>query len=152
MCGRSTGHFTAASSARVENPCHGRRTSWQGFSTRACGVERRTTMQLPKNRAWVFALLASIAAAEARAEAPKDLREFVEKQYPSLESYYTALHRAPELSLMEVKTSQRLAEELRSAGYEVATNVGGHGVVAVLKNGPGKTLLIRTDLDALPVK
>lgn len=45
-----------------------------------------------------------------------------------------------------------LAGELKGTGYEVTTNVGGHGVVAVLKNGPGKTLLIRTDLDALPVK
>lgn len=80
------------------------------------------------------------------------VRQIVEKQYPALESFYTTLHREPELSLAEEKTSRRLAEQLRSAGFEVTERVGGFGVVAVLRNGPGKTLLIRTDLDALPVK
>ena len=93
-----------------------------------------------------------IAAAAARADLPEEIRQIAEKHYPSLESFYTTIHREPELSLAEEKTAQRLAAELKGAGYEVATNVGGHGVVAVLKNGPGKTLLIRTDLDALPVK
>ena len=82
----------------------------------------------------------------------EQVRAHVEKQYPALESFYTTLHREPELSLAEEKTSRRLAEQLRSAGFEVTERVGGFGVVAVLRNGPGKTLLIRTDLDALPVK
>jgi len=97
--------------------------------------------------------LALVAAAAARASAQTDdVRNLVEKHYPSLESFYTTLHKEPELSLAEAKTAKRLAEELRKAGYEVTEGVGGHGVVAVLKNGPGKTLLIRADLDALPVK
>ncbi|HUR21394.1 MAG TPA: hypothetical protein VMZ90_11335, partial [Vicinamibacterales bacterium] len=75
-----------------------------------------------------------LLSASARAEVPEHLRTFVEKQYPSLETFYTTLHREPELSLAEEKTAERLAGELRSAGYEVTTNVGGHGVVAVLKN------------------
>src|SRR5882762_6129277 len=62
------------------------------------------------------------------------------------------VHQAPELSLMEEKTSLFLASELRKAGYDVTEHVGGFGIVAVLKNGEGKTLMIRTDLDALPVK
>jgi hippurate hydrolase len=82
----------------------------------------------------------------------EQVRQNVEKQYPSLESFYTTLHREPELSLAEEKTSRRLAEQLRSAGFEVTERVGGFGVVGVLRNGPGKTLLVRTDLDALPVK
>ncbi len=65
---------------------------------------------------------------------------------------YHDLHAAPELSLHEEKTSQRLAAEMRALGLEVTEKVGGWGVVAVLKNGPGKTLLIRTDMDALPVR
>jgi hippurate hydrolase len=69
-----------------------------------------------------------------------------------LEAFYHDLHMHPELSLHEEKTAARFAKEVKDAGYDVTTNVGGHGVVAVLKNGPGKTLLIRTDLDALPVK
>src|SRR4051794_22115560 len=103
-------------------------------------------------RASALILPLLLSTLSARAEVPEQLKAFVEKQYASLESFYTTLHREPELSLAEEKTAGRLAEELRSAGYDVTTKVGGHGVVAVLKNGPGKTLLIRTDLDALPVK
>ena len=61
------------------------------------------------------------------------------------------LHSHPELSFQEVETARRIAEELRKAGAEVTTGVGKHGVVGVLKNGPGPTVLVRTDLDALPV-
>src|SRR5689334_1898331 len=82
----------------------------------------------------------------------QDIRAIVESNFPQLEKLYTSLHRNPELSLGEVKTSARLAEEFRSAGYTVTEHVGGHGVVAVLENGPGPVLMIRTDLDALPVK
>lgn len=71
---------------------------------------------------------------------------------PTLVKLYEHFHAHPELSFQEEKTAARLAEELRAIGLEVTTNVGGHGVVGVLKNGPGPTLLIRTDLDALPVK
>jgi len=98
------------------------------------------------------ALFTVIAAAVARAETLDDVRQFVDKQYPSLESLYTTIHRNPELSEQEEKTAALLASELKSLGYDVTTNVGGHGVVAVFKNGAGKTLLIRTDLDALPVR
>src|SRR4051812_48758652 len=100
----------------------------------------------------VLALLPLIAAAEARAELRDDLRAFADKQYPSLESIYLNIHRNPELSEQEEKTAALLGSELKSLGYEVTTNVGGHGVVAVMKNGSGKTLLVRTDLDGLPVR
>src|SRR3954465_11254742 len=68
-----------------------------------------------------------------------------------LVALYTHLHTHPELSFREVKTAERIAEELRKVGAEVTPNVGQLGVVGVLKNGPGPTVLIRTDLDALPV-
>lgn len=71
--------------------------------------------------------------------------------YPALEKFYTDLHLHPELSLMEEKTSAKVAAELRAAGFEVTEKFGGYGVVGVLKHGPGPTLLIRTDLDGLPV-
>jgi hippurate hydrolase len=100
----------------------------------------------------VLACAVIIAATEARAELLDDLRAFADKQYPSLESIYTTIHRNPELSEQEEKTAALVASELKSLGYDVTTNVGGHGVVAVMKNGAGKTLLIRTDLDALPVR
>jgi amidohydrolase len=68
-----------------------------------------------------------------------------------LVSLYQQFHRAPELSLHERETAARLTKELKATGAEVTTGVGGHGVVAVIENGDGPTLLIRTDLDALPV-
>lgn len=64
---------------------------------------------------------------------------------------YEDLHRHPELSFQEVKTSARLADELRQAGAKVTTGVGRHGVVGVLTNGRGPTVLVRSDMDALPV-
>lgn len=79
------------------------------------------------------------------------LRPIVDRESPSLEKLYQTFHANPELSLHETETAHKLAENLKSSGYDVTTGVGGHGLVAVLKNGPGKTLLIRADLDALPV-
>jgi hippurate hydrolase len=72
--------------------------------------------------------------------------------YPDLEAFYIDLHQTPELSTHEEKTSAKLAERLRQLGYEVTDHVGGFGVVAVMKNGKGPTVLIRADMDALPVE
>ena len=74
------------------------------------------------------------------------------QEYPRLFELYKHLHTHPELSLHEEKTGQRVADELKEAGLEVTSRVGGHGVVGVLRNGRGPTILVRTDLDALPVK
>jgi amidohydrolase len=71
--------------------------------------------------------------------------------YPYLEQLYLHLHRNPELSFYEVQTAKRLAQELRSVGYEVTEKFGGNGIVAVLKNGPGPTVMVRADMDALPI-
>lgn len=68
-----------------------------------------------------------------------------------LVALYQHLHTNPELSLFEVKTAARLADEVRKLGFDVTEKVGGNGVVAVLKNGPGPVVLLRTDMDALPV-
>ena len=72
--------------------------------------------------------------------------------YPELEKLYVDLHRTPELSLHEEKTSAKMADRLRALGYDVTDRVGGFGVVAVLKNGKGPTVLVRADMDALPVE
>ena len=64
---------------------------------------------------------------------------------------YIDLHQNPELSLLEVKTAAKLAERMKKLGYAVTTQVGGTGIVALMKNGAGPTLLVRTDMDALPV-
>ena len=70
---------------------------------------------------------------------------------PSLIALYRDLHAHPELSMEEVKTSAKLAAEAKKLGFDVTTGVGKTGVVAVMKNGAGPTLLLRADMDALPV-
>src|SRR5262249_39674763 len=69
----------------------------------------------------------------------------------SLEMLYMHLHTHPELSHKETQTAARLAKELKDLGFEVTEKVGGNGVVGVFKNGKGPTVLVRTDMDALPV-
>jgi amidohydrolase len=92
-----------------------------------------------------FAALAQIRTDDAVARS-------IDREYPSLFELYKHIHTHPELSLHEKETAARIAEELRKAGLEVTTGVGGTGVVGVLRNGPGPTVLLRTELDALPVK
>ena len=79
------------------------------------------------------------------------LRTTIQEDYPYLESLYLHLHQNPELSFHEEKTSQRMAAELRDLGFTVTENVGGYGVVGVLENGNGPTVMLRADMDALPV-
>ena len=71
---------------------------------------------------------------------------------PELESIYKDIHSHPELSMQEVRTSRLAADQLRSASYEVTTGVGKTGVVGLLRNGDGPTIMLRADMDALPVK
>lgn len=81
-----------------------------------------------------------------------DLASIARSEMPSLVSLYKELHANPELSMHEVETAARIARELREAGFEVTEKVGGHGIVGVLESGDGPVILVRTDLDALPVR
>ncbi|MFZ0199703.1 MAG: amidohydrolase [Candidatus Sulfotelmatobacter sp.] len=76
----------------------------------------------------------------------------VEGVYPNAFAFYVELHQNPELSGHETQTAAKLAGRLRDLGYEVTEHVGGTGVVAILKNGQGPTVMLRTELDALPVE
>ncbi len=75
----------------------------------------------------------------------------VEKQMPSLMAIYKDLHANPELSFMEVRSAGILAAEARKLGFQVTEKVGGTGIVAVMKNGAGPVVLLRADMDGLPV-
>ena len=77
---------------------------------------------------------------------------FAADHHTPLITLYQDLHAHPELSFQEKNTAARIASELESAGFAVTRNIGGHGVVGLLKNGPGPTIMLRTDLDGLPVK
>ena len=76
----------------------------------------------------------------------------LEKDIPYLKNLYLDIHQNPEISLMEKVTAQKLANELKKVGYAVTENFGGYGIVGILKNGDGPTILYRTDLDALPME
>jgi len=80
------------------------------------------------------------------------VRSEVDEQYSDLEKLYKHFHTHPELSYFEEATSKRVAQEWEKLGFEVTENVGGYGVVAVMKNGDGPTIMVRADTDALPVK
>ena len=81
-----------------------------------------------------------------------ELSDAVEADYDQhLAALFDYFHRNPELSSMEVKTAARLAKELRAAGFDVTEGVGGTGIVAILKNGPGPLVMMRADMDGLPV-
>jgi hippurate hydrolase len=84
--------------------------------------------------------------------AAASLAESVRGDMPQLMTLYRDLHANPELSMQEVRTPALLAPKMRELGFEVTEHVGKTGVVAVMKNGPGPVLLIRADMDALPVK
>ncbi|HET7314690.1 M20 family metallopeptidase [Salinisphaera sp.] len=71
---------------------------------------------------------------------------------PDLEKLYTNIHAHPELSMQETRTADLAAERLRAAGYEVTTSIGKTGVVGLLRNGDGPTVMLRADMDALPVR
>ncbi len=95
-------------------------------------------------------ILAALLSLSAPAYA-SDLQKSVAQDYPYLFSLYKHLHTHPELSFKEVETAKRIGDELELAGFEVTRQFGGEGLVAVMKNGEGPTLLIRADMDALPV-
>ena len=87
----------------------------------------------------------------AHAQIPEAPEE-VEAIYSDARAFYVDIHEHPELSAHEMQTAAKLATSLRKLGYEVTEHVGGTGVVAILKNGPGPTIMLRTELDALPVE
>ncbi|GLV60385.1 hippurate hydrolase [Dictyobacter sp. S3.2.2.5] len=72
--------------------------------------------------------------------------------YPDIEKMYIDLHEHPELSMQEVRTSAKVASRLKDAGFEVTSGVGGTGVVGLLRNGSGPTVMLRGDMDALPIE
>jgi amidohydrolase len=76
----------------------------------------------------------------------------VEAVYPAAYALYLDIHEHPELSTQETQTAAKMASRLRGLGYEVTEHVGGHGIVALMRHGAGPTILLRTELDALPVE
>jgi amidohydrolase len=96
-------------------------------------------------------LVIGIGIQSLHASPMAEIQSLAGRETASLVQLYTELHLNPELSLQEVNTSERIARELESAGFTVTRHVGGYGLVGVLKNGDGRVVMVRTDLDGLPV-
>jgi hippurate hydrolase len=94
-------------------------------------------------------LLASVLGAPASAAT---LNESIRADMPQLMTVYRDMHANPELSMQEVRTPAKLAPLMRKLGFEVTEHVGKTALVAVMRNGPGPVLMLRADMDALPVK
>lgn len=99
-----------------------------------------------------YVVLASLLSLAVHGEARSEIVSEVDGAYPESEAMYVDVHQHPELSHQEDRTAAKLAGHLRSLGYEVTTGVGGTGVVGMLKNGSGPVVMLRTELDALPLE
>src|ERR1700761_6143983 len=102
-----------------------------------------------------FCVMAALAPARAELDGPKlkaSIEASVEADYPRLENLYKDIHAHPEVAFQEVKTSAKLAAEMRALGFEVTEKVGKTGLVAIYKIGAGPTIMVRTELDALPME
>jgi hippurate hydrolase len=115
----------------------------------------------PRSAAAAFLFLTCTFTAGQEPTAPKPaadlkdlaaaVRQHLDRDLPHLDALYKDVHTHPELSFEEVRTAARLAKELRELGFTVTEKVGGQGIVGVLENGKGPTVLVRTDMDALPI-
>ena len=98
---------------------------------------------------------AALAPAQAEIDVAKlkpAIEASVESEYPKLDVLYKDIHAHPEIAFQEVKTAAKLAAEMRALGFEVTEKVGKTGLVAIYKNGDGPTIMVRTELDALPME
>src|SRR5687768_15108311 len=98
-----------------------------------------------------YFIAAVILASQASLSGQRSLSSEIDAIYADIEALYKDLHRNPELAFQETQTAAKLAARLRALGFEVTTGVGKTGIVAIMKNGAGPTVMLRTELDALPV-
>src|SRR5215213_10692270 len=110
-------------------------------------MRRVNIVSSSRGRVWPLLLLGLMTAPAQPAEPKVWAKEHMDE----LVSLYRHFHTHPELSQFEKETAAKVAQEFKAAGWEVTTNIGGHGVVGLMKNGKGPTLMLRCDLDALPV-
>jgi hippurate hydrolase len=103
---------------------------------------------MPAKRVAAFLLMTMISAPAAAAD---PLGDQVRRDMPSLMEIYRDFHANPELSMQETRSAAKLAAEAKKLGFEVTTGVGKTGIVAVMRNGPGPVVMLRADMDALPV-
>ena len=102
--------------------------------------------------AGAVAFCASAASARNLAADQAAIKAGLDRNYAHLDALYKDIHAHPELALQETRTAALLAKEMRALGFEVTEHVGKTGIVAIFKNGPGPLVMVRTELDALPME
>ena len=110
---------------------------------------------VPTGAGWLACLLAASISAQPVGVAErfgKDVDGQIDRNYPGVEALYKDIHASPELAFEEVSTAKKLAKALRDLGFEVTEGIGKTGVVGLLRNGAGPTIMVRTELDALPME
>ena len=104
----------------------------------------------------IVAMAAALCTFPVQAAEPSDLRNLVDteitRDYPALDLLYQDIHAHPELGFQEIRTARVLAARMREAGFGVTEGVGGTGLVALYHNGAGPVVMVRTELDALPME
>nr|WP_242607278.1 amidohydrolase [Comamonas thiooxydans] len=118
----------------------------------AAHMTQRNLLRAPALLRGVALAAALLVPGWAAAQEPAAIDRLLGEMYPQLDTLYKDLHAHPELGFAETRTAARLAKELRSLGFEVTEQVGKTGVVALLRNGTGPTVMVRTDMDALPME
>src|SRR6202522_3560130 len=118
----------------------------------ACFIARYHPCRMKLAKLLLLFLFVGTLAATIDAQTAAPQKREVEAVYPDAHALYLDIHENPELSSHETQTAAKLAGRLRGLGYEVTEHVGGTGIVAILKNGAGPTVMLRTELDALPVE
>lgn len=126
------------------------RCSGGGLGARASNQRSAYSTYLQIMETVTLLFLLSVAASAIAQTGPRSKE--VDAVYIQALDLYVDLHQNPELSAHETQTASKLAARLRSLGYDITEHVGGTGVVAILKNGAGPTVMLRTELDALPVE
>jgi amidohydrolase len=119
------------------------------------GLEVPAMIRFLKPLLVVSAALGTALPARAEldvASLKKAIEASVQGDYPKLDALYKDIHAHPEIAFQEVKTAAKLASEMRAIGFEVTEHVGKTGLVAIYKNGDGPTIMVRTELDALPME
>lgn len=104
----------------------------------------------------VAALAVTLGSAQAAELDPQPLKpqlqQLIAQMYPQMRGIYEDLHANPELGFQETRTAAKLAAEMRRLGFEVTEGIGKTGLVAIYRNGAGPTVMVRTELDALPME
>jgi hypothetical protein len=113
-------------------------------------------MERPMRRAFASAAALLLTGSAAAAMEPKAAVQAVDasiaRDWPKLDALYKDIHAHPELAFQEVRSAAILAKEMRALGFTVTEGVGKTGVVAILKNGAGPTIMVRTEMDGLPME